>query len=54
MKPYVMSADIKLSEPIKDSKKFIKNMEKMLQRLQQKSASQANTLLPIICKFRIF
>lgn len=40
MKPYVMSADIKLSEPIKDSKKFIKNMEKMLQRLQKKSASQ--------------
>ena len=53
MKLHVMSADIKLSEPIKDSKKFIKNMEKMLQRLQQKSASQ-NTLLPIICKFRIF
>ena len=39
MKPYVMSADIKLSEPIKDSKKFIKNMEKMLQRLQQKQYS---------------
>lgn len=46
MKPYVMSADIKLSEPIKDSKKFIKNMEKMLQRLQQKSASQGKYSSP--------
>ena len=46
MKPYVMSADIKLSEPIKDSKKFIKNMEKMLQRLQQKSVSQGKYSSP--------
>lgn len=40
MKKYKFSSDIKLSQPIKDTQKFIQNMENMLQRHQQKSISQ--------------